>query len=92
MYQGSQISEEPHIREFIKYCRQIVEGEKNIDAYRIHLLLKDDFDFVEAFKKMDQQEIGEVDILQLKQSLEMYMDVIISERELNLLFCRYDKD
>ena len=41
---------------------------------------------------MDQQEIGEVDILQLKQSLEMYMDVIISERELNLLFCRYDKD
>jgi hypothetical protein len=37
----------------VNYFKKIVEEEKNMDAYRIHLINKDDFDFVEAFKLFD---------------------------------------
>ena len=63
-----------------------------VDAYRINLLHKEDFGFVEAFKLIDYHELGQVDIIQLKEALEYYLNVVISQREILLLFNRYDKD
>lgn len=80
------------IKLIAEYVMRIIDGNKDLDAYRGNLLNNIDFNLYEAFDSLDIYQNSQIPISDLKEILLSVLDINSNNQEIIRLLKIYDKD